>query len=187
MRDAVREDVADRDFEGDREDVEAREHVFARRAARARDSAEIVRVQVDQVEDALLIELIGIVELAGDDPPAVRQRVDEGVDERLIVETHFTARGIPGVVTLEGTETVDEPIGLRAVVVRENGEIPAKDDRPRRPISYLVWSRCAGRSVRVTFMVSVPPVSCQSSSLPPPRGSRAGWASGVSLFLNSTR
>ena len=29
------------------------------------------RVQVDQVEDALFIELIGIVELAGDDPAAV--------------------------------------------------------------------------------------------------------------------
>ncbi len=81
----------DRNFEGDREDVEAREHVFARRAARARDSAEIVRVQVDQVEDSLLVELIGIVELAGDDPAAVRQTVDEGVDERLIVETDFTA------------------------------------------------------------------------------------------------
>ena len=42
-------------------------------AARAGDAAEIARGQVDQVEDPLLIELIGIVELAGDDPPAVRQ------------------------------------------------------------------------------------------------------------------
>ena len=67
VRDAVREDVGDRDFEGDREDVEAGEDVFARRAARARDAAEIVAVQVDQVEDSLLVELIGIVELAGDD------------------------------------------------------------------------------------------------------------------------
>src|SRR6266571_3980526 len=65
--------------------------------------------------------------LPGDDPPAVRQRVDEGVDERLIVETHFTARGIPGVVTLEATETVDEPIGLRAVVVRQDRETIAED------------------------------------------------------------
>ena len=48
--------------------------------------------QVDEVEDALLVELIRIVELTGDDPPAVRQRVDEGVDERLIVETHLAAR-----------------------------------------------------------------------------------------------
>ena len=126
VRDAVREDVADRDLEGDREDVEAREHVFRGRTARAWDSAEIARVQVDQVEDSLLIELIGIVELAGDDPPAVRKGVDEGVDESLIVETHFTARGIPGIVTLEGAETVDEPIGLRAVVVREDREILAK-------------------------------------------------------------
>ena len=59
--------------------------------------------------------------------PPFDKRVDEGVDERLIVETHFTARGIPGVVALEGTETVDEPIGLRAVVVREDREILAKD------------------------------------------------------------
>ena len=86
-----------------------------------------LRVQIDEVEDPLLVELIGIVELAGDDPPAVRKRVDEGVDERLIVETDFTARGIAGVVTLERPETVDEPIGLRAVVVREDREIPAKD------------------------------------------------------------
>src|SRR6202011_1336873 len=31
VRDASREDVVDRDFEGDREDVEAREYVLARR------------------------------------------------------------------------------------------------------------------------------------------------------------
>ena len=122
-------DVAHRDLEGDREDVEAREHVFGRRAARAGDAAEIVSAQVDQIEDSLLVELIGIVELAGDDPPAVREAVDEGVDERLIVETRFTARAIPGVVALEGPETVDEPIGLRAVVVREDRQILAKDDR----------------------------------------------------------
>ena len=36
---------------------------------------------------------------------------------------------IPGVVALEGAETVDEPIGLRAVVVRQHREIPAEDDR----------------------------------------------------------
>ena len=103
------------------------EHVFPRRTARAGDAAEIVGVQVDQIEDPLLVELIGIVELAGDDPAAVRQRVDVGVDERLIVETHFTARGIAGVVALEGAETVDQPIGLRAVVVRQDREIPAED------------------------------------------------------------
>ena len=129
MRDAVREDVGYRDLEGDREDVEAREHVFGRLVARARDAAEVIPAQVDQVEDPLLVELIGIVELAGDDPPAVRERLDERVDERLIVEAYFTARGIAGLVTLEGTETVDEPIGLRAVVVREDGEIVAEDDR----------------------------------------------------------
>ena len=74
VRDAVREDVADRDLERDREEVEAGEDVLRRRAARAGDAAEIVGVQVDQIEDPLLVELIGIVELAGDDPAAVRQR-----------------------------------------------------------------------------------------------------------------
>src|SRR2546426_938347 len=133
VRDAVREDVADRDLERDREDVEAREHVFRGRTARTRDSAEIARGQVDEVEDPLLIELIGIVELAGDDPAAVRQIVDEGVDEPLIVETHFTAGGIPGVVTLELAETVNKPIGLRAVVVRQDRETIAED-----PVVVLV-------------------------------------------------
>ena len=37
-------------------------------------------------------------------------------------------------------------------------------------------------------IVSVPPVSCQSSSLPPPKGSAGlGPASGLSLFVNSMR
>ena len=70
---------------------------------------------------------------------------------------------------MNGAETVDEPIGLRAVVVREDREVPAEDDG-------VVVVRVAvgvGRSMRVTFMVSVPPVSCQSSSLPPPSGSAA--------------
>ena len=132
-----------------------------------------------------LIELVGIVELAGDDPPAVRKRVDEGVDERLIVETHFAARGIAGLVTLEGTETEDQPVGLRAVVVREDREIVAKDVGNRHPGR---GHRLSAPTMRVTVMVSVPPVSCQSSSLPPPRGSVGlGAASGLSLFLNSTR
>ena len=41
---------------------------------------------------------------------------------------------------------------------------------------------------RVTFMVSVPKVSCHSSSLPPPGRSVAlGAGAGVNLFVNSTR
>ena len=76
VRDAVREDVRHRDLERDREDVEAGEHVLRRRPARARDAAEVARAQVDEVEDALLVELIRIVELAGDDAAAVRQRLD---------------------------------------------------------------------------------------------------------------
>ena len=136
-------------------------------------------LQVDQVEDPLLIELVGIVELAGDDPPAVRQSVDVGVDERLIVETHFAAGGIAGVVALERTETVDEPIGLRAVVVRQHRQILAQDDALRRRHRGSIVS--SPTRMRVTFMVSVPPVSCQSSSLPPPSGSVGlGAASGFS-------
>src|SRR5207245_3262248 len=80
-----------------------------------------------------LVELIGIVELAGDDPAAVRKIVDEGVDERLVVETYLPAGGIPGIVTLEGPETVDEPVGLRAVVVRQDRETIAED-----PVIVLV-------------------------------------------------
>ena len=62
--------------------------------------------------------MIGIVELAGDNATAVRKRVDEGVDERLIIQTQFTAGGIAGIVTLKRPESVDESIGLRAMVVR---------------------------------------------------------------------
>ena len=39
----------------------------AGRAAGAGDAAEIVAVQIDEVEDAFFVELVGIVELAGDD------------------------------------------------------------------------------------------------------------------------
>ena len=42
--------------------------------------------------------------------------------------------------------------------------------------------------MRVTVMVSVPPVSCHSNSLPPPSGSDGlGAASGTSVLVNSTR
>ena len=98
------EDVRGRNLECDREDVEAGEDVFDRRAARARDAAEIARGQVDEVEDALLVELIGIVELAGDDAAAVRQRLDVAVDEGLIVEAEFAAGRVAGVVAFEWAE-----------------------------------------------------------------------------------
>ena len=51
-----------------------------------------------------------------------------------------------------------------------------------------LWIGRFERTMRVTFMVSVPPVNCHSNSLPPPSGSVGlGAASGTSLFLNSTR
>ncbi len=98
----MREDVLDRDLERDREDVESGEHVLRRRPARAGDAAEIVAIQVDEIEDALLVELVRIVELAGDDAAAVGERVDEPVDERLIVEADLAARRIARVVSLNG-------------------------------------------------------------------------------------
>ena len=126
VRDAVGEDVRGRNFESDREDVEAGEDVLARRAARAGDAAEVVAVQVDEVEDALLVELVRVVELAGDDAAAVGQRVDERVDERLVVEADFAARRVARVVAGERAEVVDEAVGLRAVVVRQHVEVAAE-------------------------------------------------------------
>src|SRR5262249_59366069 len=119
MGDTPWEDIGDRDLERDREDVEAREHILRRGLGTtgAGNSAEVTWIQVHEIENALLVELIWIVELAGNDPAAVHERVDERVDESLGVKAVFTARRIPGVVTLEGAEAVNEPIGLRAVVV----------------------------------------------------------------------
>jgi hypothetical protein len=71
------------------------------------------------------------------------------------------------------------------VVVRQHRQIP-----PRRRSSSISPADpvVVATSMRVTFMVSVPPVSCQSSSLPPPSGSAGlGAASGFSVFVNSTR
>ena len=128
VRNTAREDVLDWNLEGNREDVETGEDVFNGPAARAGDAAKVGLTQVDKVENPLFIQLIRIVELAGDDPPAVRQRVDEGVHERLIVETGLAAGGIAAVVPLERTEAVNEPVSLRSVVVRQNGEIAPEGD-----------------------------------------------------------
>jgi hypothetical protein len=123
-----REQLTRRNLEGDREHVEAREDVLSRRAARATDASEIVGVEIDQVEDSLLVELIGIVELAGDDASAVAQRMNEGVDEVLVVETDLAARTISRVVALEGAKAVDQTIGLRTVVIGKNSQVLADDD-----------------------------------------------------------
>ena len=93
MWDAIREHVADRYFQRNREDVEPSKHVFAGWAARTRDSAEVVAVQVDQVEDSFFIQLVRIVELTGDDPPAIRQRVDESIYEGEFKEGEFFGQG----------------------------------------------------------------------------------------------
>src|SRR5262249_17355462 len=118
---------AHRHFERDRKDVEAGEDILGWPTARARNATEITRRQVHQIEDALFIELIRIVELASDDPSAVGERLDERVDERLIVESLFTAGRIAAVIALEWTQAVDEAIGLRPMVVRQYLQIPAEN------------------------------------------------------------
>src|SRR5262249_48352845 len=87
-----------------------------------------IPIQVDEIEDALLIELVRIVELASDDPPAVVQRVDEAVNERLVIQANFTAGCVAGIVSLEGAESVDQAVCLRSMVVRQNRQILSKHD-----------------------------------------------------------
>ena len=92
VRNAVREELGRRNLERDGEDVEAGEDVFDRSCcARPAMPPRSVAPEVDEIEDALLVELIRIVELAGDDAAAAGERLDEGVDEGLVVEA--AARG----------------------------------------------------------------------------------------------
>ena len=102
VRYALGEDVADWNLKRDGEKIEAGEHVFARRTPRARDSAKVIAIQVYQIKDSFFVELIGIVELAGDNPASVRQRMDVGIDEILVVKADFAAGGIARVIALEG-------------------------------------------------------------------------------------
>jgi hypothetical protein len=93
VRDAVGEDIGDRHLECDREDIEAGEHILPG-GRRAPPMPPRSSGSIDQIEDALFIELIRIIELSGDDAPPIGQRMNEGVDERLIVESDFAARRI---------------------------------------------------------------------------------------------
>src|SRR5439155_12954861 len=115
-------DVADGNLESNREDIEACKYIFGRRfgPAGTGNAAQITCIQIDEVEDSFLIELIRIVELAGDDPSTIRQSVDVLINECLLEKADCTTRGIPGVITFEGTETVDESIRLRPVVIWQN-------------------------------------------------------------------
>jgi hypothetical protein len=126
--DAVGEEILDRHFEGNRENVEAGEHILAGGPAGTGQPPEVVPVQVDEIEDAFLVELIGVVELASDNPSAVGEGLHVGIDEGLIVEAHFAARRVPRVVPLERPEPVDEAIGLRAVIVGKDRQLPPEDD-----------------------------------------------------------
>ena len=71
--------------------------------------------------------MIRIVELAGDDPPSVRERLYVAVHEILIVQTDFTARWISRIVSLERPEFVDQPVSLRTVIVRQHRHILSQD------------------------------------------------------------
>ena len=85
VRDSVREQLGGRKLEGNGENVEAGEDIFNLRAARPCDSAEVAFAEVDEIENALLVELIRIVELPGDDAAAVAETLNERVDEGLVV------------------------------------------------------------------------------------------------------
>lgn len=83
VRNAIRENIGDRHLQGNREHVEAGEDILAWRTAGARYAAQIAAIQVNQIEDALFVQLVGIVELSSDDPRAAGQRVNVGVDKGL--------------------------------------------------------------------------------------------------------
>ena len=137
--DAVGENVRHRDLEGDREDVEPGEDIGGRSAACAAGrTGEVAIGQVHEVEDALFVKLIRIVKLAGDDAARIRQRLDIGVHERLIVEAHFAARRIR-IIAPERAQAVDKAVGLRAMVVGQDFQVLAQDDIA---VSILVFRAC---------------------------------------------
>jgi hypothetical protein len=70
---------------------------------------------------------VRVVELTGNDPSTIRQGVDEGIDERLIVQTVFTTGRVTRVVSLKRAQAEDRPIRLRAVVVREHWQVLPQD------------------------------------------------------------
>src|ERR1019366_7004380 len=97
MRDSIGEQIGGRNLQGDRRDIETREDVLDGRAPRSLDSSKIAPAQIDEVEDALLVELIRIVKIARDDASASGEIVDERVDERLVIETVLAAAWIAGI------------------------------------------------------------------------------------------
>ncbi len=127
VRNAVREELRNRYLKGDRENIEAGKYIFAGRATGTGNAAEVVPIQVNEVENSVLVELVGIVELAGDDATATSECVDESIDKRLIVESLFAARRIAGVVNLESAEAINQPVSLRPVIIGQYAKIAAKD------------------------------------------------------------
>lgn len=63
VRNAVGKNFIDRDLQRAREDVEAGEDIGSRRTARPRDIAQITAIEIDEIEDSLFVQLIGIIEL----------------------------------------------------------------------------------------------------------------------------
>ena len=123
------------------------------------------RFEVDEVEDAFLVELVWVVELAGDDSDAVVERVDVAIDEGLVIEADFAAGGVGGVVAVGRVRAYRSSgrFGGRGCSVGRGG--------PCRAVTTVTSSSSSLGTSRLTVMVSVPPVSCQRSSLPPPSGS----------------
>src|SRR5947199_137175 len=77
-----------------------------------RNAAEIVAIQIDQIEDALFVELVGIVELPGNDPLAAGQRVNEAIGECPVIQAQFAAVGNARVISREGSKMIDKSISL---------------------------------------------------------------------------
>ena len=155
----------------------------ARRAPE--NAAKIGLRKIDEIENALFIQLVRIIELSRDDPDTVGKCVNILVHESLIVETHLAAAGVAGIIALE---VAPARIPAGRFVGHDCSEEQA-DLRPGRPLrcqrlslspkSFPNTSVPSEGTMRVTVIVSVPPVSCQSNSLPPPSGSPGvGAASG---------
>src|SRR5204862_7747243 len=81
------------------------------------------------------------VKLAGDDSPAARKAMNERIDELLIVKTHFAARRIAALIAHERAETVYQAIGLRAVIVRQDLQVPAQDDGAPALVACAFFNR----------------------------------------------
>ncbi|MDZ4813448.1 MAG: hypothetical protein SGI99_12670 [Pseudomonadota bacterium] len=105
---------------------EASELVFTRGVTCTGDAEQAFAAEVEQIEDALLIEVIGIVALASERAATIAQIVDvlRG-DERIVLQIHFAAGVVARFITLKRAQALHQSIRLRSVIVRGNIEIAA--------------------------------------------------------------